>query len=171
MILDSQLVTEMTTGALRRSVGAEDSVLQIPPGVLITAPATRRAQPSPSTTIPLTESFINYNEHTRTNQAGQSQTLGILAPGAWELELMLASWFNFVNVAGAFAYTNLNLLFPVPVIGITLLAHYAAIGVQTTTIRLRFVLQDNVTLRLSSPTTGVGQSLDVTGFVNAIRLI
>jgi len=168
--LDYQTAIDVTDGADRRVIEPRDGQTEITPEVILTAPIMRKTRPNPSTTDPQKESFLSYTDITRTNQAALNSTMAVLAPGLWDLEYSLATWTNFTNVAGSFLYTNINALFILPVSGLTLLAHYAVIGAQSTHGRIRLNLQNNTTIRHSVPITGVGQSIDTTAMLCGTRI-
>jgi hypothetical protein len=107
---------------------------------------------------------------TRTNQGTTAVEISQLGLGLWELEVTLASWFNYSNVAAAFNRITLELFFPVGG-GQILLTRFASPGSFTDYNRVRILIEQTAQVLIRVPATGVGESLDCSPSINAIKIL
>lgn len=169
MILDTPIITELAGGAGRIIPQDGDAQIYVPPAL---QPVTEILRPHSvllSLTVPQVLSFISETAVSRTNQAQATFTMGLLGPGLWDLEITLATWFNFASVAAGFNHVTVQ--FVIGALTTRMLAQFAVIGAQTNRTKQRLLLRDNCTVQLNTTITGVGQSLDTLASLNAVRIL
>jgi hypothetical protein len=92
-----------------------------------------------------------------------------LPAGLWELELNLASWFDFTKAGGAVVSAGIYIIY----LGVNtlLLARYAATGSFNDYNRLRLLLRQPAVIGTRLGVTAAGQNITITAIINAIRIL
>lgn len=159
----------MTFGDTARSPEASDNNVQVPNMILPVVLALRAHE----STIPgaiFQGSTISETLLASANSAPLTSQIITLAPGLWEIEISMTSWFNYNKVSADFNGTAV--IFNYQGVNRTLMKRYAATNLSATDFaRYRLLLSAVGTLSLNSSTTGVGQALDAQAIVNAIRIL
>lgn len=170
MIVDSPMNIALAIGQERRRIENGDAQLSIPPVIL---PVLLGLQPhtvAVSSSVVQNQSVLAKQQTVRVNQAAITQTIITLGKGLWELEMTLATQFNYLGAVGTLNGSHLQLLYPGPT-AINLLERFAQIGTFTDYNRMRLLLTQDVTLQLVMDITGVGQNMDASCTINCIRIL
>jgi len=169
MIVDKALTFDLTIGVDKRIPVDGDAQVQVPalvmPVCLMIQPTRVSSAAGVETTSHLAESLLTR----AASLPSTSTTVTTLAAGLWELELSLASWFDFQNTVGLFLRNVIELSYQG--FTITLVARLVAPGSFTDYQRLRLLLSSNAGIIHRVPATGVAQTLDSEMMVNAIRIL
>jgi hypothetical protein len=171
LIIDGPITYDLTVGSDRRIPQDGDAQIQVPPSVLPVVLALRKTtfKNSFGNAVPVS-SLLVQADVSRVNQAALTQTLTTLAVGLWELELTLATQFNYLSAVGTLNGAHIQL---VDAVGTTirLLSRFANVGTFTDFNRVRLLFDQQATLNLEANLTGVGQNLDARACVNCIRIL
>lgn len=168
MVIDSPLTFGLTVGADRRIPQEGDSQVIVPALVL---PIALMAQPHSAlnSSASFQGSGIIDVTSTLTNGAGIATTFMTLAPGLWELEINMASVFNFVGSVGTMNGAKTQLLYQTILNDLATLT--AQIGSQSIYVRWRLLLVSVATLIHALDTNTVGQTTTSSTTVSAIRIL
>lgn len=172
MILNRSLIYDLTLGDKLRVPQAGDSDVVVPAAL---TPVVLTARPHTiTTTLPTTaidDSFVTEISISRVNQISVLTQLIILAPGLWELDLSLASSFDYNPppplTFASMVRVELSSLFGTSAV----LQRFPAIGSFGDNYRMRLLLMNATTISLRVPATGLSDDLAVGLCVNATRIL
>lgn len=172
MIIDGPITFDLTLGADRRIPQPEDARLVVPPimtPVVLSLKPTRiqdafAGQITDSSL--LTDFFVS-----RLNQVGTTFSIANLVPGLWEIELTMASFFDYTPAPPLVIGSPLRVIIFTATETVIVLARFPTAGSFTDFNRLRILTPVNVTVGCSVPTTGATDDLSVYVTLNAIRIL
>lgn len=171
MIIDSPILTAIAVGAGRVIPEVGDAQVQVPSTVI---PILQVMQP--------TNYFLSSNGNdagsnittltlARNNQAAIASQLQLLPKGLYDIEVMLSSSFNFTPAGVPSLGASIRFGLGASANRGTLLAHYAAIGVQSSSMRYRMLLLETIVFDLLVMITGAAENIGATATVNAVRIL
>lgn len=168
MIIDGPIAFDMTFGSERRIPQDTDAQVEVPSRVNLVTQSMRLTQ-MPAIAQTMANSWFFSFFITRTNVAGVTTAIMTLLPGLWELEIMLATWSNFVEIAAANSRIDVEYVYS----GNTqqALSRILTINSFTDIVRNRLLLNSNLVINLRVPLTGVAQTLEALLTVNAVRVL
>lgn len=172
MIVDGPYTFDLTVGADRRIPDTNDAQTVIPPSV---SPVVLGLKPTRffngfAGVTPLTLSTLIQGDLSRLNQAAISQLVCVLAPGLWELELTLATQFDYAGTVATFNGADISIVDSGGRV-VKLLTRLAAVGTFSDFDRRRILILDQCNVNLDVSITGAAQHLDARVCVNAIRIL
>jgi len=171
MIVDSPLTFGLTVGADRRIPQEDDARVLVPPVISAVALMAQIHTSSTVALTPLEQSLLIDRSDVRTNQAGLVTNFITLSQGLWELELNMASTFNFTPVPPNATSNRLRITYK----GVTtgLIVRHAAQGSHQDFNRLRLLLDETGLISTETAITNfvATDSLVVFYLVNAIKVI
>lgn len=170
MILNSPIIYDLTLGQPQREPTSEDTVMLVPPVIQPVVASTFPHQENLNVSTPFTSSFVIDAAQNRAPAQGQLTTLiATLAPGLWELELILASWFDYNTAAGVGNFNSILITF----FGNQrqLLPRIAAIGSFNDYNRVRILTRLDLPVSLRNADTLAAQNNSTRMSMNAIRLL
>lgn len=169
MKIDTPLTFGLTVGQDRRIPQDGDAQVEVPPMVLPVALMIHPTSFVVGGGIVQGSSIVDIFL-TLTNGVAVQSNMFILAPGLWELELTLASVFNYNAPLGQADGAEITMEYQNSG-NIQILERIAAIGSFTDYNRLRVLLTSNAVIALLLDGNGVGQTVTARGTVNAIRIL
>jgi len=172
MIVDSPVNFGLTLGQDRRIPQDDDAQVIIPASILpvVLALQTHKSDDAIVPTAAQSVSVIAGTTLTQAPSAAEAQSdIIILAPGLWELELTLSSWFNFTPAAPATRGASIVMLYQATTM--FLLDRWTQSGSFTDFNRLRFLLSSQAIVSLIAGATGAAQNNSSRAIVNAIRIL
>lgn len=171
MIVDSGLNIGLAVGQDRRLMQEGDAQVVIPPTILPVVLALQPLAAMPGQNDTPVTSFLYHREFSTPQNTGAAETrICILSKGLWELELSIASWFNYAMILATPSFVSFTLDYQGTNL-ITLLKRYATSGSFTDYNRLRILLQSDADINAENPVTGVGQNCVSDFTLNAIRIL
>ena len=172
MIIDGPITFDLTLGQDRRVPQEGDAQTDVPPVinpvVLALRPTRLLTQPANPT---LTDSTLFDFFISRVNQVALTSTLVTLAKGLWELEMSVASIFDFNPVPPLTNASPVELSLTNSLVTTVIGSRFPAIGSFTDYNRLRILLLEPTAINLFVPLTGVTDDLSVQVSLNCIRII
>jgi hypothetical protein len=170
VIVDAGITTDLTVGQDRRIPQDGDTQTLVPPVVAPVVLALKPMSPNPVLgTGNIESAYRSTSVSVAPSSAANDVDIMTLAPGLYELELNMASWFDFVKTAAADSFVGIYLIYLN--VNMVLLYRYAAIGSFNDYNRLRLLLKSQATIGRRNGATGVGQNLTFTTLINAIRIL
>ena len=171
MIVDSQFTYDLTVGQDRRIPADNDAQTFIPAQV---SPVVLALQPTVFDSTggnPTYKNSVIINKSFAQNNAGAfSSDLITLAPGLWELEMTMATQFDFVGTVATLNGAAIRLIDTLATT-VNVLKRIAAIGTFTDYNRIRVLLRSATKINAFVGITTVAQHADADICVNAIRII
>lgn len=172
MILNRNLVYDMTVGDALRSAEVGDNNVTVPPLVMPIVAALRQ-----TSVIPFALRFTllegsGFTESTllQTNGPGLIQTMMTLGPGVWELEFNMSTVFNYTKVAADLNGASVTLTYQGNVL--SLIKRFAILNLSSVdSAKFRFLFTSVAVLNQVIPVTGVGQTCESNCSMNAIRIL
>lgn len=171
MIVDSPVTSDLTLGQDKRIPEQADSQTVVPASVIPVVLALRPTNiPSGGVGVTIVDSGMFSLDISRTNQAAVTQALVTLAPGLWELEMTLATQFDYAGAVGTLNGADIEFS---DSIGRTarVLSRFAQVGTFSDFNRVRILPRNPLNVNLTVSITAVGQHLDARVFLNCIRII
>lgn len=172
MIVDGPITVDLTQGQDRRIPQDGDTQTVVPPSVSPVVLALRNTnfltQPANPTIVDSTAwDFFQ----ARLNQAASTNAMVTLAPGLWELEMLLTTSFDYVSAPPQVLAGAVAILASVGGVTTRLISRYPAIGTFTDFNRMRVLLRTATLLQSFVPLTGAAQNAAFIIQVNAIRIL
>ena len=168
MIIDGLNVIDLAIGADRRIIEEGDAQLRVPS---VIAPVLLNLRPTVdlwSNSAEQAGSVFGQIEGSRSNQAQSDLAFMTLAKGLWELEFTLSTLFSYTMVGPGNAGVDLKINY---ISTTRVLRRYPQIGSFVDFQRMRVLLIKPASIILGMPANGVGQVLDASATLNAVRVI
>ena len=170
MILDYNGVIDLAVGLDRRIIQDGDAQLVVPAQIV---PILLNIRPTvisvDSNVIQQGSAFADVGGNQAASTLSRSLDMLNLPKGLYELELTLATKFDFAQVV------NLNNPVAIRIAyqsGFArMLCRYPAIGVFNDSAKYRMLFSSPATIQLLFPDTAVAQNIDARAFINAIRVL
>lgn len=169
MILDTNVIFDLSVGNETRRPTEDDSRLVLVPSIQPTLEMQRAHQVMPGSNNIMQTSFVGSGVQSRTNQAANLLLIAQLGAGLWKLHLSIATSFNWASAVGVFGGISIALGYQGGVIN--LLQRIASVGTFVDRAELQLLLRSTGTLNINTDITGVGQSTDGYLNINAVRVI
>lgn len=170
MIVDAPITTDLTVGQDRRIPQDGDTQTIIPATVLPCVLSLKPMSPNPLASTPNLESaYRSTSVAIAPSSAAADVDIMTLAPGLYELELNMASWFDFTKTGAADSFCGIYLIYLN--VNMLLLYRYATTGSFNDYNRLRLLLKAQGTIGRRNGATAVAQNITFTTMINAIRIL
>lgn len=172
MILNRNLIFDLTIGDKLRVPQSGDSDVVIPPSLnLVALTARPHALTTVLPTAAMDDSFQTETFVARVNQISLLTQIIILQPGLWELALYLACYFDY-NPVTPLTFSSAVRIEVQSIFGSSMImARMPAIGSFTDRHQLRYLFTQQTTISLRVPATGLTDDLAAAIAVNAVRVL
>lgn len=177
MILDTPISYDITVGAERRTPTDQDTQTIVPPVLSPVALSARAHLLIPQLTIAAQpQSVLTHFFSARVNQAAQSNAVAIMPKGLYEIEMTLATSFDYTAAPPLATLSGVEIQVQqfLPTLGsvIALLTRFPTIGSFTDFNRVRLLIAvDQVQFVLFVPASGVAQNIAAKCSLNIIRIL
>lgn len=172
MIIDSPIAYDLTLGADSRIPEEGDAQVHVPASVL---PVVLFLRPTVLLNNPanplLARSVLFHLFIARVNQAAVGTSLVQLVRGLWEIEISMASSFDYTPAPPIGNAAGVEVRLINSIVSTTALTRFPQIGSFTDYTRYRVLFQETTTISLQVPLTGLTDDLAVQVSVNAIRIL
>lgn len=169
MIVDSPIVSDMAIGVDRRIMQEGDSQLLLPASIQSVALAIRPTTTGVLTNVVMQQSVFAEAALLLNNSAPATGNLFTLGAGLWELEMTLASKFDFSSAVGTLVSSDIAIVYRGA--GRRLLSRLAEIGSYTDYNRMRLLLDTQAVIQVRGGITALAEHMDLLAIVNAIRIL
>jgi hypothetical protein len=170
VIVDYPYIVDLARGVDRRIIQDGDVQVIVPAVITPVAIALAPTVIGLGTGVLANASATASSSFTRTNSAPLNQEILRLPAGLYTIELMLSARFNFTTI-GAAGMDAFMRMINIPLVNtFNLVGLYAATGFNgSVTKDYKFLLQETYIFQANIGVTGVGQTVDMTASINAVR--
>lgn len=160
MIIDNALIAALALGSDKNIPQDGDSQVVVLP---ILQPVERLLQPhhiapGAASQVIRNSIFSDFTRHVAASAGATAQSVVVLPPGLWTVNWSLSSRFTATSAAGTDPHVHFLVSMEADTIDIC--SHFMQTGQQVNEGSFRLLNQSQLSLRLDTDATGVGQTID-----------